>query len=211
MTVAEMMAMPDLQSSEADIDNSETNSQSDQSTSNDPPPHQKKITQSIAPVTTHNININYHHSHSIEGKDGDTIDVPILLQKLQEVTTLQSPGQIIQTTQTIPPPVHPVPIPQISTRPREKTLNMGTRSITFTALDIPDPPHISFANDMRSLLNNWESTSYPGHIYIRIKGVGIPLKYWSQVYRWAKPEVWTTIKDHWNNWRVNSLPIFEKF
>jgi hypothetical protein len=194
-----MMAMSDP----ADIGNSEIDSQSDQSTSN--PPHHQNTTQSIVPAITHNININYHHSHSIEGKDDDVIDIPVLLQKLQQVTTLQSPGQIIQTTQATPPQTPQVSIPQVPIRPKEKTLNMGTKSITFSALDIHDPPHISFANDMISLLINWESTSYPGHAYLRIKGVSIPLKYWSQVYRWAKPEVWTTLKDHWNNWRVYPL------
>lgn len=130
-------------------------------------------------VISHNININYYHCYTVEKKDGEEIDIPALLQSLANHTTVQSPSKDLQPPRSIQNnSLSPV-------KPKSKVLFLTTskKTITFTALDISDPPHLSYSNDLDNLPVDWENSSY-----LKIKGVPIPLKYWAEVYRWAKPE-----------------------
>jgi hypothetical protein len=75
-----------------------------------------------------------------------------------------------------------------------------SQPLVFTALDISDPPYLKYSDNMEGLIQDWEDSSY-----ITIQGTPIPLKYWSQVFRWAKPKAWDVLKDNWSNWKVFSL------
>lgn len=122
----------------------------------------------ITPTASHNININYRHCYTIEKKDGGEIDIPALLQSLASHTAVQSPSKDLQSSQTTSgKSLSPV-------RPKSKTLFLTDfkKTITFTALDISDPPHLKYSDDLDQLLVDWENSSY-----LRIKGVPIPLKY----------------------------------
>ena len=74
------------------------------------------------------------------------------------------------------------------------------KPLVFTALDISDPPHLRYSDHMDKLIRDWEDSDH-----LIIKGVSIPLKYWSQVFRWARPKAWEVLKDTWSKWRVRSL------
>src|SRR5947207_921391 len=70
-------------------------------------------------------------------------------------------------------------------KPKQKTIFLGNppKAFTFTDLDIIEPPNVKYANDIDRLIHDWDNTSY-----LVIKDISIPLKYWSQVFRWAKPK-----------------------
>ena len=127
---------------------------------------------------SHNININYHHCYTVEKTDGEEIDIPALLQSLAQHTTAQLPSKTLQSIKLKQSdPLSPS---------RPKTISFYLthlkKTITFTAFDISDPPHLTYSNDLDALPAEWEKS-----LYLVIKGVPIAL-YWSQVFRWAKPE-----------------------
>jgi hypothetical protein len=175
MTYTEMMAMPDPV-----FDNSEDNSEpSNPSTSPPPspppPPVPIPTNQSTPSRATHTINVNYHHSHSIHRKDGEDLNIPGLLQTLSDISRIQTPSHerlIPQASSILPASTAPSQV-----KPKTKTLIIGTRSITFTALDLPDLPHISFATDMHALLRCWDNASYKYNQYLKIKDTPVPIKY----------------------------------
>lgn len=186
-----MLALPDEY---GNLDNTESETTSAIGT---PTPIAKPVDLSrpITPGISHNININYRHCYTVEKGDGEDIDIPALLQSLANHTTIQSPSKEFQLTRSnsnkSPSPIKP--------KVKSLFLTNSKKTITFTALDISDPPHLSYSNDLDNLIYDWEYSSY-----LKIKGVPIPLKYWAEVYRWAKPEQWSILKDTWTNWRVIS-------
>lgn len=159
--------------------------------------------RSITPTPiSHNININYRHCYTVEKKNGEEVDIPALLQSLAYHTTVQSASKGLQPAQaTQNEPLSP-------SKPKIKSLffTHSKKKITFTALDISDPPHLKYSDDLDALPVEWEKSSH-----LRIKGVPIALKYWSEVFRWARPEAWSVIKDSWSNWKVTSSSCFSNF
>lgn len=157
---------------------------------------------STPPSVSHNININYRHCYTVEKTDGEEIDIPALLQSLAQHTTTQSPSKTLQsTTSKQSDPSSPL-------RPKTMSLYLthSKKTITFTALDISDPPHLTYFDDLDALPVEWEKSSH-----LVIKGVPIPLKYWSQVFRWARPEAWSVIKNNWTNWKVRHLHLISRY
>jgi hypothetical protein len=150
---------------------------------------------------SHNININYRHCYTVEKTDGEEIDIPALLQSLAQHTTAQSPSKILQSTKLKQSD------PSSPSRPKTMSLYLthSNKTITFTALDISDPPHLTYSDDLDALPAEWEKSSY-----LVIKGVPIALKYWSQVFRWARPEAWSVIKNSWTNWKVRHLHLMSR-
>ena len=184
-----MLALPD-QEDELDNNDSESGSVAGTCTTIS---RGTGLQRPITPTVSHNININYRHCYTVEKKDGGEIDIPALLQSLAHHTAVQSPSRDLQSSKAASSrSLSPV-------KPKSKTLFLTDfkKTITFTALDISDPPHLKYSDDLDQLSVDWESSSY-----LRIKGVPIPLKYWAEVYRWAKPEQWSILKDTWTNWKV---------
>jgi hypothetical protein len=189
MTYKEMIAMPDHEE-EIGIDIDESGQEQSSSQGTPTPPSNRPLLPTTPGV--HEINVNYHHLHAIEKKNGDQVDAAALLQSFAQFCASKAPGALLQISQNTP---------QSPSKSKERTLVMDrlAKPLVFSALDIADPPHLKYSDNMDALLSDWENSSY-----LRIKDVPVPLKYWPQVYRWAKPEAWNVIKDHWSNWRVSS-------
>ena len=143
--------------------------------------------------TEHNIHINYNHNYSMTTKNGDQIDIPMILEDLIHHSKNQSPSAAIVKTKKMTEAENI----SLQNKKRKLTLDNSSSSLVFTARDISDPPHLKYANNLDGLLQDWEDSSY-----LIIKGVSISLKYWSQVFRWAKPEAWSVLKCQWSNWKV---------
>jgi len=200
MTWSEMMAMPDyseptgLENTDLEID--ETNTSSRQTT---PTPNQRQSSpykHETSSTTVHNINVNYRHTYSIERKNGDDVDLPALLQSLAHHTSIQSPSPSLKRSNST------INDSDLSSEIKKRKLVMPNlaQPLVFTTLDISDPPYLKYSDNMEGLIHDWEDSSY-----ITIQGVPIPLKYWSQVFRWAKPKAWDVLKDNWSNWKVHSF------
>jgi hypothetical protein len=198
-----MMAMPDYPESSAEFDNNEDDTISAPST---PTPTFRVINtqdHTTATTPTRNITINYRHCYSIERNNGDEVDLPSLLQSLAQHAIIKTPSSQLKTSHST------AADNESPAKLKEKTLCLGNSSkpLVYTALDIDDPPHLKYSNDMDGLIRDWEDSNH-----FRIRNVAIPLKYWSQVFRWAKPETWDVLKDMWSNWRVCScIEISELF
>jgi|SRR5271169_2843362 len=162
-----------------------------------PTPHPLKRQQTSSASTVHNININYRHTYSVARNNGDEIDLPVLLQSLAKHTTLESASKVLTTTKSSDPEE------PIKHKRRKLILDNVAKPLWFTTLDISDPPHLKYHDDLDALVKDWDDSSY-----LIIKGVPIALKYWSQIFRWARPDAWDVLKDNWSNWRVMPLRPF---
>ena len=125
--------------------------------------------RSSTPVSvSHNININYRHCYTIEKTDGEEIDIPALLQSLAQHTMAQSPSKTLQSTKS----KQNDPSSSLKLKTMSLYLIHSKKTITFTALDISDPPHLTYFDDLDILPVEWEKSSH-----LVIKSVPIPLKY----------------------------------
>jgi hypothetical protein len=79
-------------------------------------------------------------------------------------------------------------------------LDNSDKPLYFTALDISDPPHLKYYDNLEGLVKDWDDSAH-----LIIKGVPIALKYWSKVFPRARKEAWEVLKNNWSNWRVLSL------
>jgi hypothetical protein len=143
--------------------------------------------------SVHTVNVNYRHCYTLEKTNGTEIDIPELLQTLAKHTTLRTPGKVVL------PSVLPAANQALTNPTKARVLRMegSSKPLRFTEIDIPDSPFLRYGNKMDELITDWNDSSY-----IHIKNVPIPLKYWSQVYRWTKPDAWKVLKNEWHNWRV---------
>lgn len=192
MTYAEMIIMPDNLST-SDFGNNEEEKLSTDGIMTPTPASSKS--KRVSPASTvHNININYRHTYSVARKNGDEVDIPSLLQSIAHHTSVESPSAVITiaTTKTMDD--------TIKQKRRKLVLDNIEKPLFFTALDISDPPHLKYHDNLDGLVKDWDDSSY-----LIIKDIPIALKYWSQVFRWSRPEAWEVLKDNWGNWRVISL------
>jgi hypothetical protein len=147
MTWAEMMAIPDY-SDPSDLENNETNPSSKQTTPT-PNLHKPNIGEHKASATTHNINVNYLHSYSIETKNGD-VDIPTLLQSLAHHTSIQSPSPSLKRSNST------IDDCSLSSEIKKRSLIMPNLSqpLIFTTLDINDPPYLKYSDNMEGLIHD---------------------------------------------------------
>lgn len=84
---------------------------------------------------------------------------------------------------------------------------LDNTTITFTQDDVPDPPAVSFADDIPKLNSMWDDS--PAHwgreAHLIINGHLIPLVYWPDAYRYGKKKQWQGTKAKWHEWKVNSI------
>jgi hypothetical protein len=102
----------------------------------------------------------------------------------------------------------PTPLPT-----RSITLAGGVR-IVFTENDVPRPPSVSFARNIKkdfpALNGMWDdhTEQWAGFSFLNIKGHPIPIVYWKAVYSakqgngW-KPGEWKLIKSNYFDWKVS--------
>jgi hypothetical protein len=203
LTYAEMMAMPDYPDDTLDdFGNDEESSRLSTPTPIGPKKPLSKRSDSEAPIM-HTINVNYRHCYSLERKNGTDIDIPELLESLAKHIKFESPSKFLSPTTGLESQESSTDglAPEKS---RSLRMTETTRPLRFTSLDIPDPPNLKYANHMDQLLKDWDDSSH-----ISIKSVPIPLKYWSQVFRWSRPKAWQVIKNEWSQWQVRSLERIE--
>ena len=118
----------------------------------------------------------------------------------------------------IPPLPTPEPLLQTPLPTRSITLAGGIH-IVFTEDDIPRPPSVSFARDIKKdfpVLNGmWDDRTehWAGFSFLNIHGHPIPIIYWKAVYSakqgngW-KPGEWKLIKSNYFDWKVSAFYLF---
>ena len=202
MSWAEMMAIPDYSEpsdlENNNLDNNETNSSSRQITPTPNRPRSHPCEHKTSSILR-NINVNYCHTYSIEKKNSDEVDIPALLQSLTHHTSIQSLSSSLKRANSTIDDADLLP----EVKKRSLVIPNLSQPLVFTAFDISDLPYLKYSDNMEGLIHDWEDSSY-----ITIHGVPIPLKYWSQVFRWAKPKAWDILKDNWSNWKVHILPPY---
>ena len=99
-----------------------------------------------------------------------------------------------------------------STSNHDKCIKLGNNKlIHFSECEVPDPPFVSFAKDLRRLMRMWDDTSAewnPAEAVLHIKKEPIAVKYWKSVYSYGKPGHWGGIKKNWAHWRVSACIFF---
>jgi hypothetical protein len=87
----------------------------------------------------------------------------------------------------------------------ERSLKLGNDQILHFTLDcVPDPPAISFANDIPALDSMWDFKPgcWQGRSVLSVKGHPIPVAYWPELYRYGKKDQWKGMKTRWFEWKV---------
>ncbi|KAG1888025.1 uncharacterized protein F5891DRAFT_987886 [Suillus fuscotomentosus] len=83
-------------------------------------------------------------------------------------------------------------------------LNLGDGTILqLVDDDIPDPPAVSFANDILRLNAMWDDNTvhWLNESIITIQGHPIAVKYWPLLYRYGPNQQWKGTKSKWTDWR----------
>ena len=200
-TYKEMMAEPDP---EADFGNDESDAVSTNDITTSCPassyPSRLQSSSTKSSVINYNLNVNYSHNHSIMTKNGDPLDFNALVKDFAQHTTIPTAGRVTMTSRESN---------KINKdwRYKIRSLKMDNMKepLQYSGLDIDDPPLLTYSNNIDGLLQDWEDSSH-----LVVNDVSIPLKYWKQIFRYAKPEAWKLLKNNWSNWRVNtSFEIYE--
>jgi hypothetical protein len=95
-----------------------------------------------------------------------------------------------------------------TTQPRLICLGDGT-VITFTNADVPNPPVISFVDDIARLNQIWDDTSSfwnPADCALRIHDHPIALVHWKAIYSYGKTGQWRGTRNKWADWQVREHP-----
>ncbi|KAG1902421.1 uncharacterized protein F5891DRAFT_949182 [Suillus fuscotomentosus] len=83
-------------------------------------------------------------------------------------------------------------------------LNLGYGTILQLVDDnIPDPPAVSFANDILRLNAMWDDDTvhWLNESIITIQGHPIAVKYWPLLYHYCHNQQWKGTKSKWTDWR----------
>lgn len=97
-------------------------------------------------------------------------------------------------------------MPETSTG-RTRTLTLGDGTVLQLAdSDIPDPPAVSFVNDIARLNSMWDDRTHhwEGNSVMVIQGHPISLDLWPQLYRYGHDDQWKGTKSKWMDWRVSA-------
>ncbi|OJT09401.1 hypothetical protein TRAPUB_14125 [Trametes pubescens] len=71
--------------------------------------------------------------------------------------------------------------------------------IAFDKTTVPNPPQVSFADDISRLFREWHQSEH-----LTIGGWGIPIKHWGWFYKkrtHIKSHAWDVIRAKWNKWK----------
>jgi hypothetical protein len=89
-------------------------------------------------------------------------------------------------------------------QPRLLRLGDGT-VVTFTNEDVPNPPAISFVEDIARLNRIWDDTSTfwnPADCVLCIRDYPIALIHWKAIYSYGKKGQWRGTRNKWADWQV---------
>jgi len=84
-----------------------------------------------------------------------------------------------------------------------RTVEIDSVPLTFDITTVPDPPTVSFADDVESLFTEWYSSTK-----LVVMGRGIPIHHWDKFYmkkHKIKPHAWDSLRSTWHNWKVGGL------
>jgi hypothetical protein len=90
-------------------------------------------------------------------------------------------------------------------------LKLGDGTVLqFSKESVPDPPAVSFANDIPWLSGMWDNTSsyWTGQSCISIDNHLIAIIYWPQLYKYGKTSQWKGIKSRYIDWKVSISTCF---
>ncbi|KAI0327610.1 hypothetical protein GY45DRAFT_1100462 [Cubamyces sp. BRFM 1775] len=77
--------------------------------------------------------------------------------------------------------------------------DLNGEQIAFDRTSVPNPPSISFAEDISALFKEWHQSEL-----LTVSGRGIPIKYWPWFYQkrtHIKNHAWDVIRSKWNKWK----------
>ncbi|KAG2062643.1 hypothetical protein BDR04DRAFT_1123806, partial [Suillus decipiens] len=97
---------------------------------------------------------------------------------------------------------HPLAVEQGSSN-KLRVLNLRDGTILQLADDnIPDPPAVSFANDIPHLNVMWDDCSmhWLNESVFAIQGHHIAIKYWPSLYHYGYNQQWKGTKHKWSGW-----------
>jgi hypothetical protein len=108
------------------------------------------------------------------------------LQDIQAGRTEQSilPNPVISSSNSITARRQP--------KTRTFTLPQTGAKIVFTEQDLPIPSNISWADDISRLFRDWNNST--SEMAILVKGIRVPPRYWSRLYRGIIPDSWDVVK-----------------
>ena len=88
-----------------------------------------------------------------------------------------------------------------STAKTMRTIEIDGLDVIFDVASVPDPPTVSFADNVESLVTEWYSSQK-----LLVAGHGIPIRHWDKFYmkRYKiKLHAWDSLRSSWNNWKVS--------
>ena len=125
--------------------------------------------------------------------------------------TVSRPWSIPPVTNPIPHIYHPSTNETLAGRHLQQvspnlssttiTIELGDKELTFDPRTVPDPPTVTFADDIDRLVEEWSHSSR-----LTIAGEGIAIRYWDKVYTkraGIKEFAWDSLRSSWGNWKVS--------
>ena len=88
---------------------------------------------------------------------------------------------------------------------KSRVLKLGDGTLLHLADgDIPDPPAVSFVDDIPRLNGMWDDRTehWQGRSVITIQGHPIAIEYWPLLYRYGRDNQWKGTKSKWTDYRV---------
>jgi hypothetical protein len=88
---------------------------------------------------------------------------------------------------------------------RSRMLKLGDGTLLhLTGCEIPDPPAVSFVDDIPRLNGMWDDHTehWQGQSVIMIHGHPIAIEYWPLLYRYGGEHQWKGTKSRWTDYRV---------
>ncbi|KAI0752952.1 hypothetical protein C8Q80DRAFT_1118221 [Daedaleopsis nitida] len=79
------------------------------------------------------------------------------------------------------------------------TFDLDGTTLTFDKTTVPNPPKVSFANDVTRLFREWHHSTL-----LVINGRGIPIKHWERFYKkraGIKQFAWDRVRVQWGQWK----------
>jgi hypothetical protein len=85
---------------------------------------------------------------------------------------------------------------------------LGNGTMLQFALDhVPDPPAVSFANDLPRLNGMWDYKlpHWSGTSSLVVNGHPVPVVHWPELYKYGRKDQWKGMKARWFEWKVTFL------
>ncbi|KAF7980504.1 hypothetical protein HWV62_38012 [Athelia sp. TMB] len=101
------------------------------------------------------------------------------------------------TSEGTPGPGHR--LQDVSSNTNIVTIDLGEMQLTFDPATVPNPPTVTFADDIERLVEEWDHSTR-----LVVAGKGIPIRYWDKLYTkraGIKEHAWSSLRCSWGNWK----------